>query len=96
MPSPSLSPSTPSWVSSNLAATERIAAAVAGQLAPPDVVDVMGELGAGKTAFVRAACAALGVTDLVTSPTFTVGHRYCGAAFPGIASRPLPLGRRVA
>ena len=30
----------------------------------------------------RAACAALGVTDLVTSPTFTVGHRYAGAAFP--------------
>jgi tRNA threonylcarbamoyladenosine biosynthesis protein TsaE len=55
---------------------------VAGQLAPPDVVDVVGELGAGKTAFVRAACAALGVTDLVTSPTFTVGHRYAGAAFP--------------
>ena len=74
--SPSPSPSTPSWVSSSLAATERIAAAVAGQLAPPDVVDVVGELGAGKTAFVRAACAALGVTDRVTSPTFTVGHRY--------------------
>ena len=30
----------------------------------------------------RAACAALGVTEPVTSPTFTVGHRYVGAAFP--------------
>jgi tRNA threonylcarbamoyladenosine biosynthesis protein TsaE len=79
-PSPSLS--TPSWVSSDLAATERIAAAVAVQLAPPDVVNVVGELGAGKTAFVRAACAALGVTDPVTSPTFTVGNRYRGGPFP--------------
>jgi tRNA threonylcarbamoyladenosine biosynthesis protein TsaE len=52
------------------------------QLAPPDVVNVVGELGAGKTAFVRAACAALGVTDPVTSPTFTVGNRYRGAPFP--------------
>jgi tRNA threonylcarbamoyladenosine biosynthesis protein TsaE len=81
-PSPSPSPSTPSWASSDLAATERIAAAVAAQLAPPDVVNVVGELGAGKTAFVRAACAALGVTDPVTSPTYTVGNRYRGAPFP--------------
>jgi tRNA threonylcarbamoyladenosine biosynthesis protein TsaE len=43
---------------------------------------VAGELGAGKTAFVRAACAALGVTDPVTSPTFTVGNRYRGGPFP--------------
>ncbi len=35
-----------------------------------------GELGAGKTAFVRAAAAALGVTGAVTSPTYTVGNRY--------------------
>ncbi len=33
-------------------------------------------MGAGKTAFVRAACAALGVTGAVTSPTYTVGHLY--------------------
>jgi len=81
-PSPSPSPSTPSWASSDLAATERIAAAVAAHVGPPDVVYVAGELGAGKTAFVRAACAALGVTEPITSPTFTVGHRYTGAAFP--------------
>jgi tRNA threonylcarbamoyladenosine biosynthesis protein TsaE len=55
---------------------------VAARVRPPDVVYVTGELGVGKTAFVRAACAALGVTEPVTSPTFTVGHRYAGAAFP--------------
>ena len=37
-----------------------------------------GELGAGKTTFVRGACRALGVTQPVTSPTFTIGHRYDG------------------
>jgi tRNA threonylcarbamoyladenosine biosynthesis protein TsaE len=45
-----------------------------------DVVTVSGELGSGKTTFVRGACRALGVTQPVTSPTFTVGHRYDGVA----------------
>ena len=45
---------------------------------PGDVVLVSGELGAGKTTFVRGACRALGVTSRVTSPTFTIGHRYAG------------------
>lgn len=58
--------------------TERIAAALAAGLAPGDVVAVSGELGAGKTAFVRGACRALGVTGPVTSPTFTIGNRYRG------------------
>jgi tRNA threonylcarbamoyladenosine biosynthesis protein TsaE len=38
-----------------------------------------GELGAGKTAFVRAAAHALGVAGAVTSPTYTVGNRYRGS-----------------
>ena len=40
---------------------------------------VSGELGTGKTTFVRGACRALGVTARVTSPTFTIGHRYAGS-----------------
>ena len=43
-----------------------------------DVVTISGELGAGKTTFVRGACRALGVTQPVTSPTYTIGHRYKG------------------
>ena len=39
---------------------------------------VSGELGSGKTTFVRGACRALGVEGPVTSPTFTIGHRYDG------------------
>ena len=58
--------------------TEAIAARLARSLEPGDVVLVSGELGAGKTTFVRGACRALGVTGRVTSPTFTIGHRYRG------------------
>jgi tRNA threonylcarbamoyladenosine biosynthesis protein TsaE len=47
-------------------------------LKPGDVVTVSGELGSGKTTFVRGAARALGVTQPVTSPTFTIGHRYHG------------------
>ena len=60
--------------------TETIAAELARELRPGDVVTVSGELGSGKTTFVRGACRALGVTQPVTSPTFTVGHRYDGVA----------------
>ena len=46
------------------------------QLRAGDVVAVSGELGSGKTTFVRGACRALGVIGPVTSPTYTIGHRY--------------------
>lgn len=58
--------------------TEAIAARLARSLVPGDVVTVSGELGSGKTTFVRGACRALGVTAPVTSPTYTIGHRYEG------------------
>jgi tRNA threonylcarbamoyladenosine biosynthesis protein TsaE len=58
--------------------TERIAAAVARELSPGDVVAVEGQLGAGKTTFVRGACRALGVVSPVTSPTYAIGNRYAG------------------
>jgi tRNA threonylcarbamoyladenosine biosynthesis protein TsaE len=58
--------------------TEAVAARLAERLETGDVVTVSGELGSGKTTFVRGACRALGVAGPVTSPTFTVGHRYAG------------------
>ena len=58
--------------------TEALAAELATDLSPGDVVTVSGELGAGKTTFVRGACRALGIEMPVTSPTFTIGHRYPG------------------
>ena len=58
--------------------TERVGAAVARELRPGDVVTVSGELGTGKTTFVRGACHGLGVDGPVTSPTYTIGPRYEG------------------
>ena len=58
--------------------TEAVGAELAARLRPGDVVLVSGELGSGKTTFVRGACRALGVAGPVTSPTFAVGQLYRG------------------
>ena len=65
-------------LSSSPAETEAIGARLAAALRPGDVVLVSGELGAGKTTLIRGACRELGVTEQVTSPTFTIGRRYRG------------------
>src|SRR3954471_20998776 len=56
--------------------TAAVTAELAARLRPGDVVLVSGELGAGKTTFVRGACRALGVRVPVMSPTFTIARRY--------------------
>jgi tRNA threonylcarbamoyladenosine biosynthesis protein TsaE len=58
--------------------TEAVGERLAAELGPGDVVLVSGELGAGKTTLIRGASRGLGVTDPVTSPTFTIGQRYQG------------------
>jgi tRNA threonylcarbamoyladenosine biosynthesis protein TsaE len=60
------------------AALEGLASRVARMLEPGDVVVLSGEVGAGKTTFVRAAALALGVTDRVTSPTYQLARGYEG------------------
>jgi tRNA threonylcarbamoyladenosine biosynthesis protein TsaE len=60
------------------AETEALAADLAAGLEPGDVVLVSGDLGAGKTTFIRGACRALGISEPVVSPTFTIGRRYRG------------------
>jgi len=60
------------------AETESLGAELASTLEDGDLVLVRGELGAGKTTLVRGAARALGVDDPVTSPTFSIGHRYRG------------------
>lgn len=63
-------------------ATEALGARLAERLEPGDVVVVSGEVGAGKTTLIRGACRALGVEGPITSPTFTIGHRYEGGRLP--------------
>jgi tRNA threonylcarbamoyladenosine biosynthesis protein TsaE len=63
---------------SSPAETEAVGARIAAMLTLGDVVLVSGELGAGKTTLIRGACRELGVTEPVTSPTFTIGQRYRG------------------
>lgn len=58
--------------------TEAAGAELARRLGPGDVVLISGELGSGKTTFVRGAARALGVEGPVTSPTFTIGHVLAG------------------
>lgn len=65
------------------AETEAAGAALAKTLSRGSVVLVRGDLGAGKTTFVRGACRGLGVTEPVTSPTFTIGQVYAGEAGEG-------------
>jgi tRNA threonylcarbamoyladenosine biosynthesis protein TsaE len=66
----------PATETASPAETEALAARLAAALRPGDVVLVSGELGAGKTTFVRGAARALGVRGPVTSPTFTLARRY--------------------
>lgn len=60
------------------AALEGLASRVARALGPGDVVVLSGEVGAGKTTFVRAAARSLGVTERVTSPTYQLARGYEG------------------
>jgi tRNA threonylcarbamoyladenosine biosynthesis protein TsaE len=62
--------------------TEALGAELAERLGPGDVVVVSGDLGAGKTTLIRGACRALGIQSPITSPTFTIGHRYEGGCWP--------------
>lgn len=63
--------------------TEAFGAGLGKMLAPGIVMALYGELGAGKTHFVRGICSALGVPEsLVTSPTFTIVNEYAAPNFP--------------
>lgn len=60
----------------DLAATDKLGRAIAAGLGQGDAVLLKGELGSGKTTLARAILAALGVTEKVPSPTFTLVQAY--------------------
>ncbi len=62
--------------------TEALGEKLAGSLRPRTVLAFTGDLGAGKTAFIRGLARGLGVTDRVTSPTFTIVNEYEGDPLP--------------
>ena len=65
-------------VSNSPAETEALGERLAARLGPGTVVAFTGDLGAGKTAFTRGLALGLGVTERVTSPTFTIVNEYEG------------------
>jgi tRNA threonylcarbamoyladenosine biosynthesis protein TsaE len=61
---------------------DRFCRGISDGLAPGSVVALIGDLGAGKTTFAKGLAAGLGVTDPVTSPTFTLINEYGGGRLP--------------
>ena len=60
------------------AQTQALAAALADLAVPGGLLLLAGEMGAGKTAFAQGFARGLGITDQVTSPTFTIVQEYSG------------------
>ena len=66
------------FISRSEAQTEAVGEQFAKNLADGTVVAMYGDLGAGKTAFVRGMARGMGLTNRVSSPTFTIVNEYCG------------------
>lgn len=70
------------FISNSTEETESFGREFAGNVKPGDVLALTGELGSGKTQFVKGLCAALSCNAPVTSPTFTLIHEYSGGRLP--------------
>ena len=62
--------------------TQALGQRLAKRLLPGDVIAYFGDLGAGKTALTRGIAQGLGVTELVTSPTYTIVNEYLTGRIP--------------
>ena len=70
------------YITNSPAETESVGEKLAAVLAPGAVIAYTGDLGAGKTAFTRGLARGLGVTDRVTSPTYTIVNEYLSGRLP--------------
>src|SRR5438876_5427232 len=70
------------FISNSAAETEEIGRQFAKNLTTGSVLALIGELGSGKTQFVKGLVAGLGSTAAITSPTFTIVHEYPGGRLP--------------
>ena len=66
------------YISKSEKETQAIATDLGKRIKAGDVIALYGEMGAGKTAFVRGLAAGMGVVDYVSSPTFAIAHEYAG------------------
>lgn len=70
------------FVTSSAAETRALGERLGRTLKPGDTVALVGELGAGKTSFVQGVAIGLGVTDMVSSPTFTIVKEHVDGPVP--------------
>ena len=70
------------YITNSPSETEAVGAALARVLQPGTIIAYRGDLGAGKTAFTRGLARGLGVTDRVTSPTYTIVNEYISGKMP--------------
>lgn len=67
--------------------TRKVAVRLAKTIKPGDVICLVGNLGAGKTTFTQMLCEALGTTEYVTSPSFSILNSYAGV----LDGKPIPI-----
>jgi tRNA threonylcarbamoyladenosine biosynthesis protein TsaE len=70
------------FISNSPNETESFGRQFAGAVVPGDVLALKGDLGSGKTQFVKGLAAGLGAKTTATSPTFTLIHEYAGGRLP--------------
>ena len=70
------------WIMKNEQETWAFGQSLANNLKPGDVVALIGDLGTGKTALTKAVAAGIGVTELISSPTFTIVCEYHEGRLP--------------
>ncbi|GBC94026.1 tRNA threonylcarbamoyladenosine biosynthesis protein TsaE [bacterium HR15] len=77
------------WHTHSPEETEAVGAQLAEQLQPDTLILISGALGAGKTTLIRGLCRALGITEPIRSPTFTLVNEYTIRRPPALVGLPL-------